>query len=90
MTNAQKIEILEKSKEDWGLNRASNGICTAIMRAMGQRSIEDTIKAFPELLEYKPFGYYDSQLWFKLENENIPKRIEIIDKMINELKQLIP
>ena len=87
MTNERKIEILEIAKKDRGLNCATNGICTAIMRAMSKRSIEDTLESFPELLKYKPFGYDVFQLWLPLVEENIPKRIAIIDEMISELKQ---
>ncbi len=86
MTTERKIEILTDAKKCSGLNGALNGICTAIMRVMQENTLNEVLQTFTELLKHKPNGKYDGQLWFDLEDENIPIRLAIIDEMIIELK----
>lgn len=102
MTNARKIEILESAKENikTGENRF---ICTAISNSTNikedaefaeqPRGTSLAVYLFGELfLKHKPnfnFEVYGNS-WFNNvnEDENKKDRIEVIDKMIAELKTL--
>ncbi len=92
MTNERKIEILTRCKV---LILRGDAICTAFFKCCIGFEIHGdmlTIKAhLGDVFEqHKPKNKDVNELWFPLEKQFEQKRIEIIDKMIHELKQLIP
>jgi len=94
MTNEIKIEILENCKEHFIRHKPLVGICY-VFWGICYKNIGANVKSTciqdylgDVLLKHKPADKTELQLFFPCTLENIPKRIEIIDKMIHELKQL--
>ena len=92
MTTERKIEVLEQAKRHEGLNNFCNGICSAILDAMGLSRLyqEKVFEYFPSIQKYKPTDLDDFQLWFYLDKENLIIRLSIIDEIILELKTQLP
>lgn len=67
-------------------------MCIAIERAakeFGYFDEKSTIKGtdiIPEMLKYKPNGVLVDGSWFTINDEGMTKRLEILDKLIEEFK----
>lgn len=92
MTNERKIEVLIRCKYLIPLGHA---ICTAFFKCCKRREICEDILTIQYHLgsvfeNHKPKDKEINELWFPNTKPFEQKRIEIIDKMILELKQMQP
>lgn len=94
LTAKEKIDLLEKVKTHL-IDRSNEGryigICTAILCVIP--SIETSVysaiaSTVPELLKYRPIDAY--VYWFRLDKVGHEKRIEIIEKTIQDLQNATP
>jgi len=97
MTIERKMAILEQCKIYFESSKPWVGICSVFWRYCTPDELIDesggitTIQFYlgDIFLKHKPKDKTAIQLFFPCTFENIPKRIEIIDKMILELKSQI-
>jgi len=97
MTPQRKIEILENCKVLLSKEyRRYGGICVAFYNFLEDGEFLPVFINECEyylgdiFLKHKPEKIREDGLWMGITRENLKTRISIIDKMINELKQLIP
>ncbi len=89
MNNANRVALLESVIKKYKDKTADGYICNDLMRSTEiQMTPFELFEAFPELLDFRPFGAEKFKPWFgHCKNpDSWGKRIEVLNKLLTKIK----